>query len=82
MRHREHDHGGRFELGPRRQRNAVFVQRFLRARVRIMDLYVETVGFELGDDVDNPRVAVNPLSAFTPGMFRDIFRRPPPKLSQ
>ncbi|SFE13140.1 YhdP family protein [Roseivivax sediminis] len=25
-----------------------------------------------------PRVAVNPLSVFTPGMFREIFRRPPP----
>lgn len=28
-----------------------------------------------------PDVAVNPLSAFTPGMFRDIFRRPPPQVS-
>ncbi|EAQ01459.1 hypothetical protein OB2597_01182 [Pseudooceanicola batsensis HTCC2597] len=26
----------------------------------------------------NPRVTVNPLSIFTPGMFREIFRRPPP----
>jgi hypothetical protein len=25
-----------------------------------------------------PRVEVNPLSVFTPGMFREIFRRPPP----
>lgn len=38
--------------------------------------------FNLRGSVENPRVAVNPLSAFTPGMFRDIFRRPPPKLSQ
>ncbi len=30
----------------------------------------------------SPRVQVNPLSLFTPGMFREIFRRPPPKLSQ
>ncbi|MEM9581277.1 MAG: AsmA-like C-terminal region-containing protein, partial [Pseudomonadota bacterium] len=30
----------------------------------------------------NPRVQVNPLSLFTPGMFREIFRRPPPDLSQ
>ena len=30
----------------------------------------------------NPRVQVNPLSLLTPGMFREIFRRPPPKLSQ
>jgi len=28
-----------------------------------------------------PRVAVNPLSLLTPGMFREIFRRPPPKLA-
>jgi hypothetical protein len=27
-----------------------------------------------------PRVFVNPLSALTPGMFREIFRRPPPDL--
>ncbi|WP_300532846.1 AsmA-like C-terminal region-containing protein [uncultured Mameliella sp.] len=38
--------------------------------------------FNLRGSVENPRVRVNPLSAFTPGMFRDIFRRPPPKLSQ
>lgn len=28
---------------------------------------------------DAPRVSVNPLSVFTPGMFRDLFRRSPPK---
>lgn len=38
--------------------------------------------FNLRGTVGSPRVQVNPLSAFTPGMFRDIFRRPPPKLSQ
>ncbi len=27
-----------------------------------------------------PNVAVNPLSIFTPGMFREIFRRPPPRV--
>ncbi|SDI27519.1 AsmA-like C-terminal region-containing protein [Aliiruegeria lutimaris] len=27
----------------------------------------------------NPSVEVNPLSALTPGMFRDIFRAPPPQ---
>ncbi|RYH02988.1 DUF3971 domain-containing protein [Salipiger sp. IMCC34102] len=27
-----------------------------------------------------PQVSVNPLSLFTPGMFRDIFRRPPPEV--
>ncbi len=30
---------------------------------------------------DAPDVAVNPLSAFTPGMFREIFRRPPPQVT-
>ncbi|OWU83893.1 hypothetical protein ATO6_15865 [Oceanicola sp. 22II-s10i] len=30
----------------------------------------------------DPSVSVNPLSVLTPGMFRDIFRRPPPQLSQ
>lgn len=29
-----------------------------------------------------PRVQVNPLSIFTPGMFREIFRRPAPKVTQ
>ncbi len=29
-----------------------------------------------------PKVQVNPLSIFTPGMFREIFRRPVPKVSQ
>ncbi|MGR3392026.1 YhdP family protein [Sagittula sp.] len=38
--------------------------------------------FNLRGTTGAPRVAVNPLSVFTPGMFRDIFRRPPPKLSQ
>ncbi|KUF11680.1 hypothetical protein AVJ23_06675 [Pseudoponticoccus marisrubri] len=38
--------------------------------------------FNLTGPADQPRVSVNPLSVFTPGMFRDIFRRPPPKLSQ
>ena len=31
---------------------------------------------------DNPKVRVNPLSIFTPGMFREIFKRPPPKVLQ
>ena len=30
---------------------------------------------------ENPKVKVNPLSIFTPGMFREIFRRPAPKVS-
>jgi len=29
--------------------------------------------------VADPRVSVNPLSVFTPGVFRDLFRRPPPQ---
>lgn len=29
-----------------------------------------------------PVVSVNPLSAFTPGMFREIFRRAPPEVTQ
>jgi len=38
--------------------------------------------FTLQGPVDSPRVLVNPLSALTPGMFREIFRRPPPRPSQ
>lgn len=38
--------------------------------------------YRLYGDPDNPRVKVNPLSVLTPGFFREIFRRPPPKLSQ
>lgn len=38
--------------------------------------------FNLRGNVDNPQVLVNPLSALTPGMFREIFRRPPPQLDQ
>ena len=34
--------------------------------------------YRLQGQADAPRVSVNPLSAFTPGMFREIFRRPPP----
>ena len=42
------------------------------------------IGFNytLGGLAAAPRVQVNPLSLFTPGMFREIFRRPPPQLSQ
>ncbi|MDU8911037.1 AsmA-like C-terminal region-containing protein [Aestuariicoccus sp. MJ-SS9] len=38
--------------------------------------------FNLSGAAEKPRVAVNPLSIFTPGMFREIFRRPPPDVSQ
>ncbi|MEL6958048.1 MAG: DUF3971 domain-containing protein [Pseudomonadota bacterium] len=36
--------------------------------------------FNLRGPVDSPQVLVNPLSALTPGMFREIFRRPPPSV--
>ncbi|PIE14372.1 MAG: hypothetical protein CSA70_00990 [Rhodobacterales bacterium] len=41
------------------------------------------IGFNytLKGTAETPRVGVNPLSLFTPGMFREIFRRPPPKVS-
>jgi Protein of unknown function len=38
--------------------------------------------YRLGGTADDPQVSVNPLSILTPGMFRDIFRRPPPVLGQ
>lgn len=38
--------------------------------------------FTLKGKSDNPRISVNPLSALTPGMFREIFRRPPPTVRQ
>ncbi|KPP84819.1 MAG: putative membrane protein [Rhodobacteraceae bacterium HLUCCA08] len=38
--------------------------------------------FTLQGPVDSPRVLVNPLSVLTPGMFREIFRRPPPSLAE
>ncbi len=37
------------------------------------------VNFTLRGPVADPQVGVNPLSILTPGMFRDIFRRPPPE---
>ena len=38
--------------------------------------------FNIAGTVAAPRVSVNPLSALTPGMFREIFRRPAPELNQ
>ena len=38
--------------------------------------------FNLTGAANAPQVLVNPLSALTPGMFREIFRRPPPQVSQ
>lgn len=39
------------------------------------------IGFNytLTGPTSDPKVSVNPLSAFTPGLFREIFRRPPPR---
>jgi hypothetical protein len=36
--------------------------------------------YTLRGPVKQPAVSVNPLSALTPGMFREIFRAPPPEL--
>lgn len=38
--------------------------------------------FNLTGSAASPNVSVNPLSALTPGMFRELFRRPPPEVSQ
>ena len=38
--------------------------------------------YSLKGTADNPQVSVNPLSILTPGMFREIFRRPPPVVGE
>lgn len=38
--------------------------------------------YSLKGPASSPRVQVNPLSALTPGMFREIFRRPPPSVQR
>lgn len=38
--------------------------------------------YAIKGDAAAPRVRVNPLSIFTPGIFREIFRSPPPELPQ
>jgi Protein of unknown function/AsmA-like C-terminal region len=35
--------------------------------------------YRMTGTTDNPNVGVNPLSILTPGIFRQIFRRPPPR---
>lgn len=40
------------------------------------------INFTIAGTSDAPSVGVNPLSILTPGMFREIFRRPPPELTQ
>ena len=37
--------------------------------------------YRLSGPADAPRVQVNPLSILTPGMFREIFRRPAPEVA-
>ncbi|EPX79152.1 YhdP family protein [Litoreibacter arenae] len=36
--------------------------------------------YTLRGSADEPKVGVNPLSVLTPGIFREIFRQPPPEL--
>ncbi|TCO69788.1 AsmA-like C-terminal region-containing protein [Rhodovulum euryhalinum] len=38
--------------------------------------------YRLAGDARAPEVRVNPLSILTPGMFREIFRGPPPRVQQ
>mgnify|MGYP001795080291 CR=1 FL=1 len=38
--------------------------------------------YRMRGSADEPRVTVNPLSVLTPGMFRELFRRPPPSVGQ
>ncbi|MEM9584033.1 MAG: AsmA-like C-terminal region-containing protein [Pseudomonadota bacterium] len=38
--------------------------------------------YALNGSADAPKVSVNPLSVFTPGIFREMFRAPPPKPAQ
>lgn len=38
--------------------------------------------FNITGTADAPQVGVNPLSALTPGMFREIFRRPAPEVPE
>ena len=38
--------------------------------------------FRMTGQARSPRIAINPLSLFTPGMFREIFRRPPPRVDE
>jgi hypothetical protein len=38
--------------------------------------------YRLTGTPDDPQVSVNPLSILTPGMFREIFRAPPPRITE
>ncbi len=37
--------------------------------------------YKMTGPASGPRVSVNPLSVLTPGIFREIFRQPPPRLA-
>ncbi len=37
--------------------------------------------YKMTGPASGPKVSVNPLSVLTPGIFREIFRQPPPKLA-
>ncbi len=39
------------------------------------------INFRIKGTADDPKIKVNPLSILTPSIFREIFRRPPPKLT-
>lgn len=38
--------------------------------------------YRMTGKASDPKIKVNPLSILTPGMFREIFKRPPPKVAQ
>lgn len=38
------------------------------------------INYRLTGAPSDPQVSVNPLSILTPGMFRELFRRPPPRI--
>lgn len=37
--------------------------------------------YRISGPTDGPKISVNPLSILTPGLFRELFRAPPPKLT-
>jgi len=38
--------------------------------------------YRMTGKASDPKIKVNPLSILTPGMFRELFKRPPPKVTQ
>jgi len=38
--------------------------------------------YRMSGKASDPQIKVNPLSILTPGMFRELFKRPPPKVTQ